>query len=87
MCTKSQYDIMLDLQILRISQVVDLEELLYLSHTFCGQVDNLILLIHNEVACLFLFNTHQDIHLGHILNIIATLELSGKDITYLVKLG
>ena len=43
---------MLDLQVLRICQVLDVEELLYLLHTLLGQVYDLVLLIYDKITGL-----------------------------------
>ena len=76
---------MLDLQVLCISKVIDLEELLYLFHTILCQTDHFIFFIDNEVSVFFLFNSHDRIHLGIFRNIIATLHLSGKNITCFIQ--
>ena len=86
MGTQCQNNIMLDLQIFRISQIFDLEEFFNLLHTFCGQVDQLILFIDNEVAVLFLLDTHHDIQLGLFFLIFTTLELTSQNITCLIQL-
>ena len=51
---QSQDDIVLDLQILRIRQVVDLEKLLHLLDALLRQGDDLVLFIDNEIAGLLL---------------------------------
>ena len=84
--TQCQNDIMLDLQIFRISQIFDLEELFNLFHTFCGQIDQLILFIDDEIAILFLLDTHHDIQLGLLFLIFTTLELASQDITCFIQL-
>ena len=50
MCTKCKSNIMLDFQIFRISQVLNMEEILNLMNTLLCQIDDLILLIYNEVT-------------------------------------
>ena len=72
MCSQSKDHIMLDLKVLCICKVIDLEELLNLFHTFLCQVDNFVLLVDNKVSCLFLFNTHDGIHLGVLRHILTT---------------
>ena len=51
--TESQYDIVLNLQVLRICQVLDVEEFLHLFHALLSQVYHFILLIYNIIAGLF----------------------------------
>ena len=58
---------MLDLQILRISQVINVEVFLYLLNALFRQVDYFILLIYYEIACLFDLFTHDRIDLGEFL--------------------
>ena len=85
--TQCKDNIMLDFRVFRISQVLDLEETLYLGNTLGCQVHDLVLFIDNKVARLFSFNAHDGIHLGQVFHIFTTLHLPGEDITDLIKLG
>ena len=78
---------MLDLQVLRICQVLDIEEFLNLLDTLLSKVDNLIFLIYNEVTCLDNFLSHDGCHLSHLMAGLTTLQLLCKDIAHFVKLG
>ena len=80
-----QNDVVLDLQVLRICEVINMEESLNLLHTCCGQVDDLILFIDDKVSGLFLYHTHNSIHLGQFLYIITALHLTCQQITHLVQ--
>ena len=86
-CTKCKNDIVLDLQILRICQVLDIKKFLNLLDTLLGKVDDLVLLIDNEVSGLDNFLTHDSCHLGHLMAGLTTLKLLSQNITYFVKLG
>ena len=48
MCAQSQYNIVLNLQILRVGKVFDMEEFLHLRNALLGKVHILILLIDNR---------------------------------------
>ena len=87
MCTKGKDNVMLDLQILRICQVLNIKEFLNLLDTLFGKVDDLVFLIYNEVTGLDNFLTHDGCHLGHLMAGLTTLQLLCKDITYFIKLG
>ncbi len=80
-----QDDIVLDLQILGIRKVIDMEELLNLFHTCGGQVDDLILLVNDKVSVLFLYHTHDGIHLGQFLYIVTTLHLTCQQIAHFIQ--
>ncbi len=82
--TQCQDDAMLDLQVLRIRQVLQMEELLRLLNAGGREIDDLILLIDNEVAGLLLLNAHNGIDLGEILHVLAPCHLLGKDVAGLV---
>ncbi len=86
MGTQCQNDIMLDLQIFRICQIIDLEELFNLFHTFCSQIDQLILFINDEITVFFLLDTHHDIQLGLLFLVFTTLKLACQDIACLIQL-
>ncbi len=85
MRAQRKHDVVLYLKIFGIGEVVNLEELLYPVHACCREVDDLVLLIDNEIPCLFLLDTHDKIHLGHFRNVLATLHLSGKNIADFIK--
>ena len=82
-----QDDIVLDLDILRIRQVVDLEETLALRDALLGQRDDLILLIDNEISGLGDLLAHEGCHLRHLAACLAPLQLPGEDVAGFVKLG
>ena len=84
-CTQCQNDVVLDLQILGIRKVINMEESLYLFHTCCSQVDDLILLVDYEVSGLFLYHAHDGIHLGQFLYIVTTLHLTGQQVAHLIQ--
>ena len=86
-CTKCKNDIVLDLQVLRICQVLDIKEFLNLLDTLLGKVDDLVLLIDNEVSSLDNFLTHDGCHLSHLMAGLTTLKLLSQNIAYFVKLG
>ena len=83
---QGQNNIMLNLQVLRIRQVFNLEKALHLGHALSGQVDHLILLVHDKVAGLFLLHAHDRIQLGQVFHIRAPLHLLGQDIAGLIEL-
>ena len=87
MCTKCKDDVVLDLQVFRICQVLDIKEFLNLLDTLLGKVDDLIFLIYNEVTGLDNLLTHDGCHLGHLMAGLTTLQLLCKDIAHLIKLG
>ena len=62
--TQCQDDVVLDLQVLRIRQVLDVEEIFNLLHTSLGQVDYFIFLIDYEIASLLDLLAHDGCHLG-----------------------
>ena len=78
---------MLDLQVLRISKVLNIKEFLNLLHTLLGKVDDLVFLINYEVTGLDNFFTHDGCHLGHLVAGFTTLQLLCKDIAHFIKLG
>ena len=84
MGAKCKCNIMLDLQILRICQVLDIKEFLNLLDTLLGKVDDLIFLIYNEVTGLDNFLAHDGCHLGHLMAGLTTFQLLCKDIAGLV---
>ena len=86
-CTKSKYDTMLDLKVLRISKVVDMEILLDLMHTLLGKCYILLFLIINVITCLLDLLTEYGVDLGKFSRGFALLHLSRKYIAKLIKLG
>ena len=68
-----QDDIVLDLQILRISEIVDMEELFHPTDTFLGQVNLFLLLIDDKVAGLLDILAHDRVHLGEFTARLAPL--------------
>ncbi len=85
--TQRKDDTMLDLQVLRIGQVVKVEELLYLGDTLLRKVNYLFLFIHYEIAGLDDIFIHDGIHLGKFAAGLTPDELLGNYITELVELG
>ena len=78
---------MLNFQVICVCQVLNMEELLYLLHAICRQVDNLILLIDNEITCLFLNNAHNRIHFGKFRHILASHHLPCQDVACFIEAG
>ena len=72
-CTQRQNDVVLDLQVFRVSKVVDMEELLHPAYTFFGQVDLFLLLIDDKVTGLHDIFAHDRIHLGELAARLAPL--------------
>ena len=87
MCTKCKDDVVLDFQVFRICQVLDIKEFLNLLDTLLGKVDDLVLLIYDEVTGLDNLLTHDGCHLGHFMAGLTTLQLLCKDIAHFIKLG
>ena len=83
--TQRQNDVVLDLQILRVCQVFNVEEILHLLHTGLGQVHDLIFLVDHKVAGLLHHLTHEGIHLRQ-LPVLALLQLAGKNVAHLIQL-
>ena len=84
---KGQIHGVLDLQVLRVGQVLDVEELLDLMHARLGQRDDLILFVDDEIARLGDLFAHDRGHLGHLAGSFAPLELARQDVADLVDLG
>ena len=72
-CAQRQNDVVLDLQIFRISEVVDMEELLHPAYTFLGQVDLFLFLIDDKVTGLHDIFAHDRIHLSELAARLAPL--------------
>ena len=81
-----EYDIMLDFQILRVSQILNLEEPFHFCNTLCRKVHDLVLLIDNKVASLLTLNTHDRVNLGKFFHVLPAGKLSGQNITGLIQL-
>ena len=81
MCTKCQCDVMLDFQVLRISQIVQMEELLYLLHTIFCQVDVLFLLIYDKVSGFLNLFSHDGVDLRELSAGFTFFHLSCKNVT------
>ena len=78
---------MLDLQVLRIRQVLDVEIILHPLHAVCRQVDDLILLIDDKLAGLLDLLAHDGVHLAELTAGLAALHGLRQCVTDLVKLG
>ena len=76
---------MLDLQVLRICQVLNMEELLNLYHAVFRQVDILLFLIDDKVSGLLDVFSHDGIHLAEFPAGFAAFQLAGQDVAGLVK--
>ena len=78
---------MLDFKVLRISQVLNVEELLHLPDALLGQVHHLILFIHNKIPGLLNLLTHDGVNLGKFLGYGSALQLARQHVTYLIQFG
>ena len=85
-CTKCQDHAVLDLQILRIREVLDMEELLYLMNTLLCEVDGLLLLVDDEVTGLLDLLAEDRIELTELSGLLTTLKLTGQHIADLIEL-
>ena len=83
---QSQNDVVLDLQILRIRQVVNMEILLHPLYAVGSQVYNLILFIDDEIPRLRDLLAHDGIHLGKLSAGLAPLHGFRQDIADLIEL-
>ena len=83
---ESKDNIVLDLQILRICKIINMEELLYLSHAVFRKVDRLFLLVYDEIAGLLDVLAHNSVHFGKFAACLASLKLTGKYIAGLIEL-
>ena len=84
-CSECKDNIMLDFQVLRISKVFDVEELLYFLHTIFCQVNCLLFLINNEITSLFDFFSHDGIHLGKLTACLTAFQLFCKNIAGFIQ--
>ena len=86
MRTQCQDDIMLDFQILRISQILNVEELFYfLDAVFC-QIDCLLFLIDDKISGLLDLLAHDRVYLGELPAGFAPLKLARQNIASLIQL-
>ena len=85
-CPQSKNNIVLNLQILRIRQVLNVEEILHFLDSVLCQVDRFFLLIDNEIAGLFDFLTQNSVHLGKLAACLASLHLSCQNIACFIEL-
>ena len=86
MRTQCQDDIMLDFQILRISQILNVEELFYfLDAVFC-QIDCLLFLIDDKISGLLDLLAHDRVYLGELAAGFAPLKLARQNIASLIQL-
>ena len=67
------------------SEVINGKNLLTFSSTRCGQVDDLILFVNDEVPVFLCTTIYNGIHLGQFLHIITALHLTCQQITHLVQ--
>ena len=86
MRTECQDNVMLDFQVLRISQIVQMEELLYLLHTIFCQVDVLFLLIYDKVSGFLNLFSHDGVDLRELSAGFTFFHLSCKNVTCFIKL-
>ena len=78
---------MLDFQILRIRQVINMEVLLHLLHTLLGKVYGLFLLVYDKVTGLFNFFSQNRIDLGKLGGLFSSFQLLCQNVTKLIELG
>ena len=78
---------MLNLEVFRIREVLEAEELLNLLDTFFGQVHDLVLLIDHVVTGLGDFFAHDGVHLGELAGCLTALQHIGKRRAGVVNLG
>ena len=86
MGTQRQIDTVLDFQILRICQVLQMEETLYLFNTLLSQVDCLLLLIGNIISCFVAVFLHNNVHLGQLF-FCSSFQLAHQIVAGLIDLG
>ena len=60
--TKCENNTMLDLKVLRIRQVLNMEETLYLFNTLRGKIYRFFLFVHNKISGLHVIFFHDKIH-------------------------
>ena len=76
--------IVLDFQILRVCQIINMEKLLYLMNTLLCEIYHLVLLIDDKISCFLLLHTHDGIHLGILRQILTTSHLARQNIAGLI---
>ena len=76
---------MLDRQIIRISQVLDMEKVFYLFHTFRRQHNLFVFFIYKEISVFLDILIHQNVHLGKFSIGTSSFHLTCQDITGTVK--
>ena len=84
---QGQDDVVLYLQVLRVRQVLYMEEILHLLDSGLRQVDHLVLFIDHVVPGLGDILAHDGVHLGKFPGSLPPLQLSGQNIADLVQLG
>ena len=84
--TQRQDNIVLNLQIFRISQVFNVEIILHALYAVRSQIYNLILFIDNKITRLCDLLTHDGVHLAELTAGFAPLHGFCQDIADLIKL-
>ena len=79
--TKCKDDAVLQFQVLRVCQILQMKETLRLLDPFRGQCDDLILFIYNKIPGFFLTLSRNEIDLGYFFQILSTYHLMRKDVT------
>ena len=85
-CTKCQDHAVLDLQVLRIREVLNMEELLYLMDALLCEVDGLLLLVDDEVTGFLDLLAEDRIEFTELCGLLTTLKLTGQHIADLIEL-
>ena len=80
MCTQCKDNIMLDFQVFRISQVLNMKELFNFLYTIFCQVDILLFFIDDKITSLFNILAHNGIHLTEFTTRLAFFQLTRKNI-------
>ena len=71
---------MLDFQVFRISQVLNMKELFDFLYTIFCQVDILLFFIDDKITSLFNILAHNGIHLTEFTTRLAFFQLTRKNI-------
>ena len=79
-------NIVLYFKILRISQIINMEEFLHFFYAVFGQIDGFFLFIDDEVSGLLNLFSHNRIHFGEFSACFTALQLTGKNIAGLIQL-
>ena len=85
-CAKREDNAVLDLKVLRVREVVQMEKSFHLGNALRRQIDNLVFLVDDEIAGLFLLNAHDGINLGKVLHVLAAGHLLGENIAGFIDL-